>query len=168
MSAYIEYNPALFLLERAETVSSTLGEFILGESKLGNADTGAWVPVQHATFGYSVDYSADDNNTLIFESETASVSMSYWDTVADPLYPADRIRATYAGEVIFLGTVANTNIVYSVDPDAADHGATRRVDLTASAVGTYAAALERIVCWKNLPKEPAITRIRRWVDVANW
>jgi hypothetical protein len=24
------------------------------------------------------------------------------------------------------------------------------------------------VCWQNLPEEPAIDRIRRWITVDNW
>lgn len=168
MSAHVEYDPDLFLLERAETVSSRLGEFILGESHLGSAAAAAWVPIENASFGWSMGYSADDKGTLIFDSESATVSMSYWGGIADPLYPADRIRASYDGDVFFLGTIDTTSITYSVDPEAANSGAVRRADLSATAVGTYASAMERIVCWINLPLEPAITRIRRWVTVTGW
>jgi hypothetical protein len=167
MSAYQEYDPALFLLERAEVVSARLGEFILGVSKLG-ASASTWVPVDTASFAYSSGYTVDDNGTLIIDTETATVSLSYWDNVADPLYPSDRVRATYDSKVIFLGTVDSTKVDYQVDKDAAKFGATRKVTLSGTVVGTYAAALGKEVCWKSLPAESAITRIRRWVTVVGW
>lgn len=168
MSEYIKYDPGQFVVERAQDISARLGEFTLGISKLGSTDTGAWVPVENASLSYDASYTPDDNGTLIFDSESVTVSMSYWDDAADPLYPADRIRARYGAQVLFLGTVSGTTITYSVDPDAADHQAARRVDLSAAAVGTYASALGQQVCWSNLPAELAIDRIGRWVTVANF
>jgi hypothetical protein len=147
VSSYLEYDPSLFVLER---------------------DEDGWVPVECASFSYSTGYTPDKNGTLIFDAESATIAMSYWDVIADPLYPADRIRASYDGVVFFLGTIDSTSLAYAVHPDAPNHGATYRVDLTATAVGTYAAALERIVCWAGLPVEPAIDRIQRWVTVVNW
>lgn len=167
MSTYQEYDPTLFALERAEIVSARLGEFVIGLSKLG-AGSGAWVPVEAATFSYSSGYTPDEFGTLIIDSETATVSMSYWDSLDDPLYPSDRVRASYGDKVLFLGTVDTTRIEYVVDPDARSHGATRKVLLSATLAGTYATALSKTVCWKSLPTEYAITRIRRWVTVTDW
>jgi hypothetical protein len=167
MSTRVPYDPALFLLERAEVVSARLGELILGESRLGAAAS-AWVPVPMATFTLSEGYTVDDNGTLISDSQTATVALSFWDDPGAVLYPADRVRASYDGKVLFLGTVDTTSLAYETTPEAQQHGATRRVTFTATLVGTYAAALGKTVCWTALPAEPPITRIRRWITVNGW
>ena len=168
MSTHEPYDPAAFSLERAEVVSARLGELILGVSRLG-VEASAWVPIEQATFGISAGYSPDENGTLLLDSETASVSMSYWDGPAgSPLYPSDRVRAMYAGMLLFLGTVDSTRTGYSTDPEAARHGAVRRVDFSATLVGTYAATLAKQVCYRTLPAESAIARIQRWITVTNW
>jgi hypothetical protein len=168
MSTALPYDPALFVLERAEQVSARLGELILGESALGTT-VSAWVPIESATFTLSNGYTADDNGTLIVEAETASVSLSFWGDPGDvPLYPSDQVRATYGGAVLFLGTVDTTDVTYAVDGAARRRGATHRVTFSASVAGTYAVALGRTVCWEDLPEEPAIDRVRRWVTVNGW
>jgi hypothetical protein len=167
VSAVIAYDPALFLLERAQQVSARLGELILGESRLGVA-AHAWVPVPAATFTMTEGYTPDDNGTLIYDSQTATIGLTFWDEPGDVLYPADRVRAWYSGRLLFLGTVDTTSLTYDTDPDAAHNGASRRVTFAATLVGTYAAALAKTVCWTALPAEPPITRIRRWVRVNGW
>jgi hypothetical protein len=169
VSTLQRYDPALFLLERAESVGSALGAFILGVSTLGGGAGTGWVPIPSATFTLSAGYDVDDNGTLLVSADTGTVSLSFWDTPgATPLYPSDRVRASYAGETLFLGTVDTTHIAYAVDGEAARHGATRRVDFTATIAGTYAAALQLTICWTELPEEPAIDRIRRWITVDGW
>jgi len=78
------------------------------------------------------------------------------------------VRASYAGKQLFLGTVDTTALGYEADPAAVAYGAVRRVVFSATLVGTYAAALGGTVCWDELPDEPPITRIRRWVTVQGW
>lgn len=168
MSDAVTYDPALFSLERAEATSSRLGEFILGESKLGSGTIGAWVPICFASFACTASYSPDDNGTLLVEAETATVSLSQWDNLPDPLYPSDRVRATYDGHILFRGIVDTTKTEYVADIGAAAYGATRRVQFSATLLGRYATMLGKTVCWKGLPAEPAITRIRRWVTVNGW
>jgi hypothetical protein len=168
MSEHVAYDPALFTLERAEVVSAMLGELILGLSRLGE-EASAWVPIEAATFTLSAGYSPDDHGTLLPDSETASVSLSFWDGAGDsPLYPSDRVRASYAGQVLFLGTVDSLSVQYATSPEAARYGATRHVTIAANLVGTYAVALAKEVCFRELPAESAITRIRRWITVTNW
>jgi hypothetical protein len=166
-STHVTYDPTLFLLERAEVVSAMLGELILGVSRLG-AETSAWIPVPTATFTMSAGYSVNDDATLIIEADSASVALSYWDTAGDVLTPGDRVQASYDDLILFRGTVDATSLTYVADPAAPEHGATRRVDFTATVVGTYAAALGKTVCWTALPAEPPIDRIRRWVTVEGW
>lgn len=169
MSTAIKYNPELFTVERAGTVSAALGEFIIGVSRLGSTAATAWLPVPLATFTYTSGYTPDENKTLIIDSETAQVSLSYWDDLPEPpLYSLDQVRVRYAGETLFQGTVDSTRVAYSADPAAAEHGATRRIDFSASLVGDYAIALGKTVSWTNLPAEPAIDRVRRWVTVDGW
>lgn len=159
------YDPALFSVQRATVVSSRLGEFVLGQSGFG-VSASSWVTVPLATFDYAFDYDPDVNGTLIIGSEAASVSLSFkGEPSVIPLYPADRIRARYDGQTLFTGTVDSTSVVRSSSTEA---GHTRRVDFSASIVGTYATALTRTVCFGDLPQESAITRIRRWVTVSNW
>ncbi len=168
MSTRDEYDPTLFVLERAATVTAALGEFVLGVSKLGATTTG-WVQVPMATFSFAEAYEPDDSGTLVYQSQTATVNLSFWQkpTVA-PLYPADRVRATYDGKVLFLGTVDRTTTTYAVDPQAHRFGATHRIDFGATLVGSYGAMLGKTVCWTFMPPEPAITRIRRFVTVNGW
>lgn len=168
MSTAVAYDPALFVLERAQVVSAELGEFILGESELGATEVSTWVTVPAATFTMSCGYNVNADDTLIIEADTASVSLSFWDEPGDVLYPSDRIRATYNGEVLFRGTVDSTSMTYDADPSALEHGKHRRVDFTASIAGTYATMMGKTVCWTALPTEPPLRRIRRWVTVSGW
>jgi hypothetical protein len=121
-------------------------------------------------FSYQEGYQPDANGVLIYQSETATVAMSYWEKPAGaaPLYPNDEVRARYGSDVFFEGRVSDTSWTYAVDADAAKHGAYRRVDFTAQMVGKYEAMMGRIVCHKYIPKEPWIDRIRRFVTVNNW
>jgi len=168
MSTKVAYDPALFVLERASAVSAALGSLVLGASTLGTTgDT--WVTVPMASFSFTEEYRPDENNTLIYEQQSAQVSLSYWHQPAvTPLYPADRVRATYDGKQLFLGTVDTTRFSYATDPAALAHGATHRCDFVAQLVGTYAAALAKTVCWTALPGELAIDRVRRFVAVDGW
>lgn len=169
MSERVDYDPALLVVERAQQVSSALGQFILGTSRLGGPTETVWVPVPFAAFSYAHTYDPDDNGTLIFQGETGAVAMSFWHTPEQPpLYPGDRVRAAYDGTVLFLGTVDKTTIDYTVDPQAHRHGATHRVDFSATLVGTYATALAKVVCWRAIPKEPWIDTMRRFVTVDGW
>lgn len=148
-STYVKYDPSLFVLER-ET-------------------TDGWVEVPAATFSYAQDYAPDTNGTLIYQSETATVSLSFWDEPdPKPLYPADHVRATYDDEVLFLGTVDTTRCAFTTDPAADNHGAMHRCDFTASLMGLYAIALAQTVCWVDTPGETALEWIRRWVTVDGW
>lgn len=169
MSDYVAYDFEQFVLERAEVTSAALGEFIVGESALG-AEASSWVTIPVASFSTSAAYAVDPDGTLIVDAESASVAIAFWGTPADvPLYPSDRVRATYAGLPIFLGTVDSTEVIYAVDDEAVEHGgATHRMTFTATIAGTYAAALGKKVCWEALPEESAIDRIRRWITVDGW
>lgn len=153
MSSYQEYDFENFHFERAQSAGWT--------SVLAHVNN----------FQCEESYNPDDNGTLIYQSETASVSMSYWQQPATPvpLYPLDKVRARYGSKVVFLGTVDTTRWTASTDPDADKHGAAKRIDFSANLVGTYAALLSRTVCY--LPQSPAPTAInfiRNWITVNNW
>lgn len=169
MSSIVKYDYSLFKLERAEFISARLGEFKIGVSKLGRTSS-SWVTIDLASFSLTEGYTVDEHGTLIYDSETATVKLQFWD---DPdadrlLYPSDRVRASYDGTVFFLGTVDSTATTVEFDPDAMDRGHTHRTDFTATLVGTYAALLGAKVCWKTLPVEQPVTRIRRWLRVDNY
>lgn len=149
MSAHIAYDPTRLLVRRL-------------------LPNGTWTVIDAATISITSGYTPDDNGTLIIDAETATISLSFWDTPGPLLYPGDRIEARYAGENIFAGWIDTAQLAYSVDPEAVRHGAYRRVDFTATAAGMYATILGRTVTWVNLPKEKAIVRIRRWLTVDNF
>jgi hypothetical protein len=161
MSTAVVYDPTLFALERAEVVSARLGELILGESHLGS-DTSAWVDIPAATFSLTEGYTVDEFGTLIYDSETASVSLSFWDEPGDLLQPGDRVRASYDSHAIFLGTVDTTDLAFDTV------NGRLRFTFTAGLVGSYAALMSAVVCWTTLPAETPITRIRRWLRVVGW
>lgn len=167
-STPVAYDPALFLVERATTLSARLGEFLVGASPLGSSGTGTWLAVPLATFSFSSGYNPDEKGTLIIDGDSASVALSFWDNPGDILYPLDRIRVSYDGKELFTGTVDSTSLKYEADPTAAIYGAHRRVDFTASILGSYAIALSKQVTFTALPAETAIHRIRRWITVGNW
>jgi hypothetical protein len=164
VSVRVKYDPSQFVLERSTAVSARLGELILGESKLGSTAT-TWTPVPAATLSISSSYSVNDAGVLILDSDTARVTLSFWDAPGDVLYPYDRVRATYAGKTVFLGKVDSTDLSIETDPDAQLFGASRRVDFAASIVGVYGSALAKTVYWRALPAETAITRLRRWITL---
>lgn len=176
------YDPTQLVLRRAATVSANLAEgFTVGKSKLGVPAT-VWATIPAATVTLNQSYTPDTTfyptpppkgplvcaHTLLVEQETASIALSFWDTPGSLLYVGDRIQLLYAGELLFLGTVDSTALAYTIDPDASRHGATRRVDFSATAAGTYAVMMGRTITWTNLPKETALARISRWVTVHNW
>lgn len=168
MSTYVEYDPSLFVLERSGTASAILDEFMLDVSKLGAA-TSTWIPLAVASFTCTEEYAPNDKGVLIYQTETAQVTISYWHMPAyPPLYPVDLVRATYDGKQVFLGTVESTSISYSTDPDAPKHKATQRVDFNAQLVGAYASALQRTICYVPVEGEAAIDTIRRWITVVGW
>lgn len=172
------YDPTRLVLRRAVVMTSKLNSFVLGKSKLG-AHATVWQNIPAATVTINQSYTPDTAtyptpppkgpqvcfHTLLIEQETASIALSYWDNPGPLLYAGDRIEVLYAGELLFYGTVDSTSLAYVVDPAAAAHGATRRVDFSATVAGTYAVMMGRMVSWKNLPAESAIKRIRRWVKV---
>lgn len=164
MSAYVAYDPSRLVLRRLLTQSAGLDGFIVGVSTLGATET-TWEVIEAATVSITAGYTPDDNGTLIVDAETATISLSYWDTPGPLLYPGDRIEVRYVGENVFAGTVDTAVLTYSTDPEAVRHGAYRRVDFTATAAGVYAVIMGRTVTWKALPAEKAITRIRRWITV---
>lgn len=168
MSTAIAYDPALFSVERASAISSGLGSFILGVSKLGGAATSGWVNVPAATATLGWNYSPDENGTLIVDPDTCEVSISFWDEPGDILFPGDRVRVVYDGKGLFTGTVERTALTYVVDPAAVKHGATRRVDFSATCAGRYAVMMGKEVCWDALPQELWIDRISRFVTVYGW
>jgi hypothetical protein len=172
MSVAVKYDPDLFSFERAETLSSKLGSFLIGLSRLGAGTSTGWVPIQMASFTMTSSYSVEDK-ILIVDADTASVSMSYWapsGTWDDeyPLYSGDRVRALYDGVQIFLGTVDSIAIGYEATPSAQRHGRQRLITFSATMLGTYASMMGRIICPGVLPAETAIVRIRRWLTVNNW
>lgn len=168
----VKYDPELFVFERAQAVSSRIGEFLIGISRIGAATETDWVPLGFASFSTTDNYGVQDG-ILIVDAETASVSMSYR-TDADewaekyPLYSGDRVRATYDGKVVFLGTVDKISVRYSAEPGAQPYGKARTINFTADMLGTYAAMMGRIICPGILPAESAYNRIRRWVTVTGW
>lgn len=170
MSAYIDYNSDLLEVRRITTMSAYLSDFTVGVSTLAATATES-VVVDGATVAITSTYSPDENGTLIVDAETAIVSRSYWGTAGlsgEILYPGDRLEVFYDSELIFWGTVDTASLTYATDPEAARHGQVRRVDFTASAAGVYAVAMGRIVSWSKIPKETAITRIRRWCTVVGF
>lgn len=172
MSVAVTYDPALFVFERAQSVSSRLGEFIIGISRLGGGATNDWVPLEVASFSTTDNYGVTDG-VLIVDAETASVSMSYRTDATTwaekyPLYSGDRVRASYDGKVIFLGTVDKIGVRYSADPGVQRYGKTRTIQFTADMLGSYAAMMSRIICPGALPAETAYNRIRRWITVTGW
>jgi hypothetical protein len=153
----VKYDPAQFAIQR-----------------LSGA---AWITVPAASVTWSSDYSLNDNSqadppsmvsTLIVGSEVATIGYTRWDSEGDVLFPADTVRAVYAGKTFFSGTVDTVTIARTRDPGAAYYGAKVRVDVSCSVAGLYAAHLTRIVSWTSLPAEPWIDRIRRYVTVDRW
>lgn len=161
-----EYDPTLFVVELAESVECRLGKLVLGHARLG-VEASSWVPIPLATFTYGFDYPPDDNGTLIIGSESASVSLSYkGEPPSIPLYPSDRVRVRYGDQLLFVGTVDGTTITRTaVDRQ---HGYDHVTTVSASMLGTYAIMLTKKICYGDLPSEPAINRIRRWVTVNGW
>jgi hypothetical protein len=177
-SSYIKYDPKKFALLRTTAVASTLDEFLVGASKL-NAPNTVRTPIEAATFSVTSGYTPDATGlpnikpvvppgTLLVDAETAAISLSFWDEPGELLYPGDRIEAMYQGAAVFRGVVDSTSLTYVADPAAYKHGASRRVDFSATAAGLYAVMMTRTVKWSKLPAETPIKRIRRWVTVNNW
>lgn len=172
MSVAVTYNPDLFLFERASSLSSKVGEFLIGLSKIGAATDSVWVPVGFSSFALTSSYDVQDG-VLIVAAETASVAMSYrvpadtWDDEY-PLYSGDRVRASYDGEEIFLGTVDKTRVTYTAAAKAKNAGRPREISFQADMLGTYAAMMGQMICHGALPPETAIQRIRRWCTVTGW
>ena len=167
MSTYVPYDPTLFAVERASAMSGLLGAFNLNESRLGQAET-EWVPLSVASFTMSGGYVQDENKVLILDATSATLSLSFWTDPGYPLLPADRVRATYDGHVLFEGIVDTVKLTTEVDGDAAAHGAVRRYDFTANATDAWWVAMNRPVVWESLDKEMSIVRVRRFVTVTGW
>lgn len=166
MSAAVAYDPKLLQVRRWTAAPSTLDEFLIGNSVLGSTGS-SYTIVPAATVTFTSGYTPDEHGTLIIDAETVAISLSFWDEVpaSAAIYPGNRCEILYAGKRIVMTTIDSVSITYSADPEAAKHGATRRVDFTASGAGTYAVMMGRTVSWVSLPKETAIHRIRRWVTV---
>ncbi len=124
MSTRVEYDPDLFVVERAASASAELGEFVLGLSMLGAGTTTEWVTVPLATFSFSEEYTPNADGVLIYGRQTATVSMSYWHKpTTPPLYSGDRIRVRYDDKTLFLGTVDTARYAYRVDSESRKYGA---------------------------------------------
>ena len=144
MSSYQKYDAALLVIERA----------------VG----GAWVPVTNmSSFSYSADYNPDDNQTLIVGSETGALGLSFYDNDGEVLYPGDRIHAIYNDNPVFFeGVIDSTSIAVTYERGR------KRTDFSATLASFYAAMMSFVITHPELPAEPAITRIRRYVTVNNW
>lgn len=154
MSIFQRYNPEDLTIERTTDV-------------FGSGDT--WVPVELATFVISPGYTVDDNGTLIYDTEEATVSISYWGEPASyPLEVGNKVRVRYADDLTYFGTVASISKTYHEVPQAMGRGKKYRVSFSASLVSTYAVMISQQVCWEELPVEKWIERIRRYVTVLNW
>jgi hypothetical protein len=151
---------------------STAVEYDFNQFHLERRAGGTWFSVDgHMnSLNYQEGYQPDANGVLIYQSETATVNMSYWEKPggAAPLYPNDEVRARYGTDTFFEGRVSDTSWTYAVDAEAQKHGGYRRVDFTAQMVGKYEAMMGRVVCHVFIPTEPWIDRIRRFVTVNNW
>jgi hypothetical protein len=168
MSVKVDYDHSLVTLRRYTSISSSLDEFLVGVSLLDN-NPSTWTAITAATVSITNGYTPDDKGTLIVDAETASVALSFWDEPGEILYPSDRIQVRYGAKTLFYGVVDTTSLTYVTDPTAAAHGATRRVDFSATATGLYSVMMSRIVSWKKLSSdETHIQRIRHWVRVDGW
>lgn len=167
MSTYQKYDPKKFVLRRQTAAASTLDEFLIGESVLGSLGSG-WTTIPAATVSFTSGYTPDANGTLIVDSETVSIAVSYWGDPDTTLYPGNRIEVRYAGKLLCRAVIDTAAVKYSTDPEAAKHGKSHRVDLTATGAGTYAVMMNRQIAWTKLPKEKWIDRIRRWCTVNGW
>jgi len=157
-----QYDPKKFHVVRLVGVTKAGGGAYLGSSSLAINWT-SQVEVPTATFSYSADYT-DEDNVLIVGSETASVSVTVEALhFTPPLLPADYVRVTYASHVVFDGivdTAKTTKVSVSDVPGLFEF------NFSATLVGVYGLAMTKEVCWTGtLPAEPAITRLRRWVEV---
>jgi hypothetical protein len=168
MYSAVKYDPTLFLVERASVIAGRTGKARAGTSKLGAASS-TWIVVPEASITLNASYTEDpDNKTLIYESETATLTLSFWDELGDVARPSDHVRVSYASKLLLDATVDSVSVEETVDAEAARHGASVRIDYTATLTGYYASTMSRRVTWKVLPRETAIQRIRRWVTVDNW
>jgi hypothetical protein len=164
MSGAVPYDPTQFVVERF--------------------DGGDYYEVTLASLTYSSDYTIADHRTgkppshipsLVVGTEQANISFSRWDNVlhGDPLhpdilYPLDKVRVSYAGHVLMLGTVESVAVSFTADPEAARHGAAYRIDYDCSVGGYYADLLTRTVTWSSLKQELWIERISHFVTVTGW
>lgn len=168
MSSAAKYDFTKLEIRRYTTLASVLDDMVLDVTEL-DRDADGYIPLEMASFSYSADYNPDDHGTLIIGSETASVSISKWNSDDDPdLYVGDLVRARYDGRLLFFGTVETLTKSYATTPEANIYGEVFRVDVTASLVGYYGIMMSDVVSWKKLPIETAINRIRRWVKVNGW
>jgi hypothetical protein len=131
-----------------------------------NTSGPGWTEIAAATFSYSSNYDVDENNTLIIGTESASISVSVIATsFTAPVFPTDQVRATYKGSTIFSGIVDTTKIAATAQSGTVNKF---RYDFSATLVDKVGLALARIVCYDDLPKENALTRIQRWVTVEDY
>lgn len=150
-------------IERLEMASARLGEFIVGESRLG-FPSAQWVVIATASFEYSMNYDPNDKGVLIYGSETGTLSLSAVgsSSFSPPVQPADKVRVRYGARTVFTGIVDTTRTRRT---SLSDLPKRFRVDFSATLVGVYAVALTKTVCYGDLPAESALDRIKRWVKV---
>jgi len=152
-------------VERQEMASARLGEFIIGESRIGFASA-QWVVIPTASFEYSMNYDPDEHGVLIYGSETGTLSISSIgsSSFVPPVQPGDKVRVRYGSRTVFTGIVDTTKTQRTSTSALPKRF---RVDFSATLVGVYAVALSKTVCYGDLPAETAYKRIRRWVKITN-
>jgi hypothetical protein len=172
MSTFVAYQPELLSIESAQVVQSVVGG-IVGLGAVGQ-DHGEWVPVDLASFSYTQGYTYDSAaQTLVYDSETATVSLSSWHSSETPGLPesplrvGDKVKVEYSDLFQYLGTVVGTSTEYTERPAALSRQTRHRVNFTASLLGTYSIALAKRVCWLSLPAETAVDRLSRWVSIVD-
>lgn len=217
MSTFVGYRPENFGVE-ARFPASRVGEFVVGLTKIGDLNDG-FVALEMANFNYTAGYSVDSSevnekyahthegigshyvmytianpSTLIYDSETASVSKSYWgDPPEDlPFKVGARFRVAYTSHdnpadnwFEYTGIVDSVKYAYGDVPEAKKRGKPYKTTVTATLLGEYVVMLSRRVCWNPtiigydeesgdpittpaLWSQPWIDRIRNWVTVTNW
>ncbi len=130
------------------------------------------IEISMASFTLNQSYSEDELGTLIFESSTASLVMSYWDDIpADPPVKPDDTFTVHYGidpnrQTLFRGMCRTARVEYASDPAAIKHGKTRRATLTAELIGTYDSLMAWVTDY-SLPVQGAYTRLLGMMDIVN-
>lgn len=130
------------------------------------------IPISMATFTLNQGYSEDELGTLLFESSTATLTMSYLDDAPDdpPVKPDDTFTVHYGTDpnrqTLFRGMCRTARVEYATDPGVIKRGAARRATLTAELVGTYESLLSWVTEY-SMPVQGGYTRLIGLMDVEN-